>query len=91
MLPEFVTRPGDWPNPYTEFGDMNQFNGINSPLNIGGNMPPTFAGQDMWNMPMNFDWDWANMPEGSGQDATAAFANGVSAAEMQQAQQARGM
>jgi hypothetical protein len=105
MLPEFVTRPGDWPNPYTEFGDMNQFNGINSPLNMGGNMQPQFAGQDMWNMPMNFDWDWANLSnEAAGQDGVPVSTAGgfppgsgpgaglgVSAAELQQVQQARGM
>ena len=78
MLPEFVTRPGDWPNPYTEFGDMNQFNGINSPLNaMGGGMQPTFAGQDMWNMPMNFEWDWANMQENAGGGADTVNAGGA--------------
>lgn len=61
VLPEYVTRPGDWPNPYGDIGDINHFVGINSPLNMGATIAPQFAGQDLWNMPMSFDWDWHNM------------------------------
>jgi len=59
MMPDFVPRPGDFPNPYGDAADMLQL-GIGSPdmtMAMGG-FPQNFPGQDMWNVPMNFEWDW---------------------------------
>jgi hypothetical protein len=76
MLPEFVPRPGDFPNPFTEFSDMNQFGpGIGSPLNLG-RLQNQFGMPDMWQNGMNFDqWDWNNIQD---QTFAAAGVDGAS-------------
>lgn len=75
MMPEFVPRPGDFPNPFTEFSDMGQFGpGIGSPLNVGFQQP--FLPQEMWQMPMNYEWDWT-ATQGEGQYSGAPEGNGA--------------
>jgi hypothetical protein len=80
--------PGNW-NPETEFAhdftapvsDMAAFQDIgytttngqlNSPLNINSFQQP-FVPQDLWQMPMTLEWDWADMTGG----AYPSFENGI--------------
>ena len=62
-LPNYVPQPGDFPNMFTEFSDINQFvgSGIASP-GMGG-YPQQYGPMsgDMWQMPMGLDWEWPNM------------------------------
>jgi len=59
----------------TPFGDIQGFangNEINSPLNINTFQQP-FVPQDLWQMPMTLEWDWAEMTGGAYQ----SFENGI--------------
>ena len=62
LMPDYMPGPGDFPNMMTDFSDMQQFgNGaLGSPLNIGSFQQP-FVPQDLWQMPMNLEWDWTDM------------------------------
>jgi hypothetical protein len=43
------------------FTDMQQFSSdTGSPLNMGSFQQP-FVPQDLWQMPMTLEWDWADM------------------------------
>ncbi|MCJ1336534.1 hypothetical protein MMC09_001810 [Bachmanniomyces sp. S44760] len=64
---DFMPGPGDFPNVMTPGGglgdfDMAQFGsgGDGSPLNVGSFQQP-FVPQDLWQMPMTLEWDWADM------------------------------
>ena len=68
-VPDYMPGPGDFPNMMTsangglsDFSDMSQFGngGVSSPLNMGSFQQP-FVPQDLWQMPMTLEWDWADM------------------------------
>ena len=68
-VPDYLPGPGDFPNMMTsvngglsDFSDMSQFGngGMSSPLNMGSFQQP-FVPQDLWQMPMTLEWDWADM------------------------------
>ena len=65
QVPEYVPRPGDFPNLYTGFSDIQQFNNVdgltNNTFTMPNQMNPASIPQEMWQMPMGFDWDWNNM------------------------------
>ena len=75
-LPDYMPGPGDFPNmmtsgnSFTDFGDLPSFGngGVGSPLDLGSYQQP-FVPQDLWQMPMTLEWDWADMTAG------AQFAN----------------
>lgn len=59
----------------TPFSDIPGFTGVNdvnSPLNINTFQQP-FVPQDLWQMPMTLEWDWADMTGGQ----YPSFENGV--------------
>jgi len=63
------------PNGMTPFGDMNGYpngNDGNSPLNLNTFQQP-FVPQDLWQMPMTLEWDWADMTGGQ----YPSFENGI--------------
>ena len=77
MMPDFAPRPGHFPNPYGDATDMMQL-GIGTPamaMAMSGFPQDFSASQDVWNMPMNFEWDWgaAGAPPDP-QDPNASFA-----------------
>lgn len=63
---DFMPGPGDFPNMMTDFSDMQQFGNptVGSPLNAGSFQHP-FVPQDLWQMPMTLEWDWADMQGGN--------------------------
>lgn len=68
---------GEFGNEYTTpttFADTGYTNGqdMNSPLNLNSFQQP-FVPQDLWQMPMTLEWDWADMTGG----AYPSFENGV--------------
>jgi len=84
LMPDFMPGPGDFPNMMTDFSDVQQFGNpsVGSPLNIGAFQQP-FVPQDLWQMPMTLEWDWADMAGGnysSGVDGAVQpqFTNGHS-------------
>ena len=83
-LPNYVPQPGDFPNMFTEFSDINQFvgPGIASPGMAGYQQQYGSMSGDMWQMPMGLDWEWPNM-QGDGFSSDGAQANGHN--EMQSA------
>lgn len=59
----------------TPFADAPGYvngNEVNSPLNISGFQQP-FVPQDLWQMPMSLEWDWADMTGG----VYPSFENGI--------------
>ncbi|MCJ1315718.1 hypothetical protein MMC15_001038 [Xylographa vitiligo] len=66
IVTDFMPGPGDFPNMMTEFSDMQQFGNPNvgSPLNVGSFQQP-FVPQDLWQMPMTLEWDWADIQGGN--------------------------
>ena len=67
--------------------DMNQFPTDNptSPLNMGAFQQP-FVPQDLWNMNMTFEWDWADMSHNAGSAENGQVdgqGQGQAAADMQ--------
>ena len=66
MVADFMPGPGDFPNMMTEFSDMQQFGNptVGSPLNVGSFQQP-FVPQDLWQMPMTLEWDWADIQGGN--------------------------
>ena len=92
-VPDFMPGPGDFPNMMTDFSDMQQFGNPNvgSPLNVGSFQQP-FVPQDLWQMPMTLEWDWADMQGGGygpGVDGTGQpqFTNGLTNGQSPQNQQ----
>ena len=69
---EYMTPNG---NGMTPFGDIQGYtngNEANSPLNLNTFQQP-FVPQDLWQMPMTLEWDWADMTGG----AYPSFENGI--------------
>jgi hypothetical protein len=63
------------PNGMTPFADIQGYtngNEINTPLNLNTFQQP-FVPQDLWQMPMTLEWDWADMTGGQ----YPSFENGV--------------
>ena len=73
LIPDFINMPSDFPNMMTstdglaDFSDMPQYqltNGpggnVGSPLYVGSFQQP-FVPQDLWQMPMTLEWDWADL------------------------------
>ncbi|KAF7927621.1 uncharacterized protein EAE98_006003 [Botrytis deweyae] len=74
---DFAPSGGDFmgQNTGTPFGSVQGFtngNEFNSPLNPNSFQQP-FVPQDLWQMPMTLEWDWAEMTGGAYQ----SFENGV--------------
>lgn len=74
---DFGPSGGDFmgQNTGTPFGSVQGFtngNEFNSPLNPNSFQQP-FVPQDLWQMPMTLEWDWAEMTGGAYQ----SFENGV--------------
>lgn len=71
VLPNYVPQPGDFPNMFTEFTDINNFGapGLGSPSLGGAGVAGDTAGfngqfvpQELWQMPMGLDWEeWPGM------------------------------
>jgi hypothetical protein len=73
--PEFGTDYSTPTNGMTPFAEIQQYsNGadMGSPLNINSFQQP-FVPQDLWQMPMTLEWDWADMTGGT----YPSFENGV--------------
>ncbi|MCJ1474909.1 hypothetical protein MMC13_003569 [Lambiella insularis] len=90
---DFMPGPGDFPNMVTEFSDMQQFGNptVGSPLNAGSFQQP-FVPQDLWQMPMTLEWDWADMQGGNnyaGIDGTDSAPMSFAAGPGQPVQQGR--
>lgn len=58
--------------PFAEIQSYSNANSMNSPLNMNTFQQP-FVPQDLWQMPMTLEWDWADMTGG----AYPSFENGV--------------
>ena len=64
------TSSGDYGNDFSEILQANGFNptlgdgpngnGLSSPMNLASFQQP-FVPQDLWQMPMTLEWDWADM------------------------------
>ena len=64
-MPDYMAGPGDFPNmmtPIPDFSDMQQYN---DPLNMSSFQQP-FVPQDLWQMPMTLEWDWADISANNG-------------------------
>lgn len=72
--PEFGADYTTPTNGMTPFNDMGYTNGqdMSSPLNLNSFQQP-FVPQDLWQMPMTLEWDWADMTGGT----YPSFENGV--------------
>lgn len=67
ILPDFMPGPGDFPNIITDFTDMQQFDNDSPPPPFPGSssFQQPFVPQDLWQMPMTLEWDWADMQSNS--------------------------
>jgi hypothetical protein len=93
VIPDFMPGPGDFPNMMTDFSDMQQFGnpnpvvGSDSPSSMGmgngnlginvGSFEQPFVPQDLWQMPMTLEWDWADMQGGGGFQGMDEQVNGL--------------
>ncbi len=68
---EYLTPKGGM-TPFAEIQGYTNGNEMNSPLNLNSFQQP-FVPQDLWQMPMTLEWDWADMTGG----AYPSFENGV--------------
>lgn len=64
--------PNNGMTPFAEIPGYTNGNEINSPLNINNFQQP-FVPQDLWQMPMTLEWDWAEMTGGQ----YGSFENGI--------------
>jgi len=74
---EYMT-PNGQPNghgvpPYSDMQGYTDGNRMNSPLNNTNSFQPPFVPQDLWQMPMTIEWDWADMTGGP----YPSFENGI--------------
>lgn len=67
QAPDYAANANEYLNPtqngMTPFADIPGYtngNEVNSPLNINNFQQP-FVPQDLWQMPMTLEWDWAEM------------------------------
>lgn len=67
------TTPTNGMTPFNgDIGYTNNAGQLNSPLNLNSFQQP-FVPQDLWQMPMTLEWDWADMTGG----AYPSFENGI--------------
>jgi len=64
--------PPNGMTPFAEISNYTQVANINSPLNMNTFQQP-FVPQDLWQMPVTLEWDWADMTGG----AYPSLENGV--------------
>ena len=69
---EYMTPNANGMTPFAEIQGYTNGNEINSPLNINNFQQP-FVPQDLWQMPMTLEWDWADMTGGT----YPSFENGI--------------
>jgi hypothetical protein len=69
---EYMTPNSNGMTPFTDIQGYTNGNEINSPLNLNSFQQP-FVPQDLWQMPMTLEWDWADMTGG----AYPSFENGI--------------
>lgn len=69
---DYMTPNGNRMTPFADIPGYTNGNEINSPLNIN-NFKQPFVPQDLWQMPMTLEWDWADMTGG----AYPSFENGI--------------
>jgi hypothetical protein len=69
---EYMTPNGNGMTPFADIQGFTNGNEMNSPLNLNNFQQP-FVPQDLWQMPMTLEWDWADMTGG----AYPSFENGV--------------
>jgi hypothetical protein len=69
---EFMTPNGQGMTPFADIQGYTNGNEINSPLNINNFQQP-FVPQDLWQMPMTLEWDWADLTGGQ----YPSFENGL--------------
>lgn len=68
---EYMT-PTQGMTPFADIQGYTNGNEVNSPLNVNTFQQP-FVPQDLWQMPMTLEWDWADMTGG----AYPSFENGI--------------
>ena len=78
QMPDYMPAPGDFPNMMTPLNGYPDFpttqaefqqqygNGQGMNANMGSGFPQQFVPQDLWQLPMTLDWDWADMASGGG-------------------------
>ena len=78
QMPDYMPAPGDFPNMMTPLNGYPDFpttqaefqqqygNGQGLGPNMENGFPQQFVPQDLWQLPMNLDWDWADMAGGGG-------------------------
>ena len=70
---EYMTPSnGNGMTPFSDIQGYTNGNEINSPLNLNTFQQP-FVPQDLWQMPMTLEWDWADMTGGT----YPSFENGM--------------
>lgn len=69
---EYMTPNGNGMTPFADIQGYTNGNEINSPLNLNNFQQP-FVPQDLWQMPMTLEWDWADMTGGQ----YPSFENGI--------------
>lgn len=69
---EYLSPNGNGMTPFADIQGYTNGNELNSPLNINTFQQP-FVPQDLWQMPMTFEWDWADLTNGP----YPSFENGV--------------
>jgi hypothetical protein len=69
---EYMTPNNGGMTPFADIQGFANGNEINSPLNINSFQQP-FVPQDLWQMPMTLEWDWADMTGGQ----YPSFENGI--------------
>jgi hypothetical protein len=69
---EYMTPSNGGMTPFADMQGITNGNDINSPLNLNSFQQP-FVPQDLWQMPMTLEWDWADMTGGQ----YPSFENGV--------------
>ncbi|CZT50259.1 related to transcriptional activator Mut3p [Rhynchosporium secalis] len=69
---EYTTPPQGMTSPFADIQGYRNGNESNSPLNMNNFQQP-FVPQDLWQMPMTLEWDWADMTGG----AYPSFENGI--------------
>jgi hypothetical protein len=69
---EYTTPNTNGMTPFADIPGFTNGNEVNSPLNINSFQQP-FVPQDLWQMPMTLEWDWADMTGGQ----YPSFENGV--------------
>lgn len=69
---EYMSPNGHGMTPFTDIQGYSNGNEFNSPLNTNTFQQP-FVPQDLWQMPMTLEWDWADMTGGQ----YPSFENGI--------------